>query len=941
MKKIELTGLIVILLMMSVLTFGAVNTKIDISHFTDYHSHAQSFYSNGDKNIAGIARIIGYLQELNKDGERLIFCGGDMVNHGTPAWSDKFPYIECYWLNGLIDAMSYGNHEGDYGRDAFNTIQKYLTYPVLCSNLIDEDGQAVYNYAGKTYTIYERNGVKVGAFSLAGSDFDSLVSADKRPVEKAVFGDRIAYTRDVIKAMKEEYCDLIVLIGHASTEEDIQLAQAVEGIDIIFGTHSHVFQPLEKIDGTETYMISPYQYGEYFSNVTVRFDNDGNKSISGELVRMDSSIPEEPYFVEKVAQLQKELESDEQYAALFENVGTVSGEISAEGLNYGESEIGNLVVDLMRDAVHANCALSTSSSFRASIAPGKLNYEGLKGAIPYTNTIYVYELSGEQLMDIINYSFTKIGTDAFSQVSGLRIKYDTDGIVSVDVLKDPVNPSAGFEKFDSNKTYKVATTNYQGLYAAGYKDLFAQGTLTPTDIDIQVLAKEFFGSNDNISGYLDGRIEFVKKETPLSSEQEKDTYKIGIFADPHYFSKELNPEGPAFEAYMAQDRKLLQLSADITEETIDQLVASDCDLIIVPGDLTKDGEKICHEEFASQIQKLSDAGKAVYVICGNHDINNPAAMAFDGDQTNPVKSVTPSEFKTIYASFGYNSAVKKDVYSLSYVVEPASWLRIIAMDSCFYGSNYSAHHAYTGGFFREETFNWILEQIKEGKEKGQIVIGFMHHGIIPHLSIQEELFAEYLVEDWERVTTEFAEAGMQLVFTGHFHAQDISDYTTEGGNQLWDVQTGSLVTYPVPYREVTISKDGRTEIESIIVTEIDAVENFGDYSEEFLYNGLKNLIPYMLKGQITNYGIPSALADSYIKSILSQKAGDYELTDLAARIVTDYYAGDENPSEEVKQAIEQLKVNENKIVAMIGDLLESYTLDIPPQDNQITINLSK
>lgn len=940
MKSLKFGILIVMMILISTMLFSATNTKIRLAHFADYHSHAQSFYTNGEHNIGGIARLIGYLKELNEDEDTLVFCGGDMVNKGTPAWSDKYQYMEFYWLNNLIDAMAYGNHEGDYGRDAFNNVLKDLTYPVLCSNLEDGDGNTVFNYNGKTFKTFESNGVKVGVFSLAGSDYDSLVKAENRPVENASFTDRKVTAEKVISEMKTESCDLIVLIGHATTEEDMQLARDVEGIDIIFGTHSHVKQPLMKIDGTQTYMISPYQYGVYFSNVMIRFDENGNKTFKGSLKKMDSKIPEDTYFVEKVGQLQKELEADEKYAYLFEEVGTVSAEISADGLEDGEAEIGNLVVDLMREAVNSHFALSTSSSFRASIAPGTLNYEGLKNAIPYKNMLYVYDMTGAQLMDLINLSFSKIGTHNFSQISGAKILFNDDGVISVQILKNPENPSEGFEAVKPEKIYKVVTTNYQGLYAADYKDIFADCNLTKTEIDIQKLTADFFRNSESVRGYLDGRIEYVEVEKIIEL-SEKETYKIGVFADPHYFSKTLTPEGEAFEAYLASDRKLLHLSADITEEAVNQLAASDCDFIIIPGDLTKDGETVCHEEFANELKRLTDAGKKVYVISGNHDINNPEAVKFDGDKTIPVKSVNPEQFREIYSEFGYCEASDTDNNSLSYVAEPTSWLRIIAMDSCFYNANYSRNHSYTGGFFTEETYNWILEKIKEGKEKGQIVIGFMHHGIVPHLGIQEQFFAEYLVDDWEKVSSDFADAGMQLVFTGHFHAQDISDYTSAAGNQIWDVQTGSLVTYPVPYREIIINKDGKTEIDSILITEISSVEDFGSYSEDFLYNGMKTLIPYMLKGQIVNFGIAPAFADAYVKSLLSHKVGEYELTDLAARVVTDYYAGDENPSEEETEAIEQLKINENKFLSMVGGLLESYTLDTPPQDNAIVIQLTR
>ena len=72
--------------------------------------------------------------------------------------------------------------------------------------------------------------------------------------------------------------------------------------------------------------------------------------------------------------------------------------------------------------------------------------------------------------------------------------------------------------------------------------------------------------------------------------------------------------------------------------------------------------------------------------------------------------------------------------------------------------------------------------------------------------MEPELLPMYLVNDYERLSTAFADAGMSYVFTGHMHANDIAAMTTEAGSTLYDIETGSVVTYPSPMRFVTISR---------------------------------------------------------------------------------------------------------------------------------------
>ena len=64
--------------------------------------------------------------------------------------------------------------------------------------------------------------------------------------------------------------------------------------------------------------------------------------------------------------------------------------------------------------------------------------------------------------------------------------------------------------------------------------------------------------------------------------------------------------------------------------------------------MTKDGELVCHQKMADYFSHLESNGAQVFVCPGNHDINNPHAVEFDGDTTYPVVSVTPEEFKNVY-----------------------------------------------------------------------------------------------------------------------------------------------------------------------------------------------------------------------------------------------------------------------------------------------------
>jgi len=217
--------------------------------------------------------------------------------------------------------------------------------------------------------------------------------------------------------------------------------------------------------------------------------------------------------------------------------------------------------------------------------------------------------------------------------------------------------------------------------------------------------------------------------------------KIFVASDLHYFAPELIiNDGTALEQYLAMDRKLLRESHAIFDAIIDTILSIQPDVVFFTGDLTKDGELVSHQYVAENCQLLEDNGIQVFVIPGNHDINNPHAYAFDGDNVIPVDSISPQDFSAIYANFGFNEAIAHDPNSLTYIVEPFPGLQIFGMDVCRYDNNYAANYPETGGGLSEESYNWIMQKLQEAKATNKRVLGLMHHGLVEHYVGQKQLF---------------------------------------------------------------------------------------------------------------------------------------------------------------------------------------------------------
>lgn len=501
MKKALLSSLL--LLTLAACQQPQSDVVITLIGTSDYHSHAVPFYSEGKHGQAGIARAIAYFKKARETPGTLIASGGDTINIGTPTWSDEYRCVEWPWLNGLLDVMAVGNHEFDYGPEEFQRCAASVDYPIISSNLVGADGQPLLQPGGKPYVIREVQGLRVGFFALGGPDFPRLIRANLMPPGSS-WTDPTPMARATVQQLREvEKVEAVVFIGHQYREDDEAMARAVPGIDLILGSHSHLKSELVKIEGTQTHFISAYQYLTYVSRVELRFREGKLVGVTGNLVKMDETLPEDTEIKARVQELQAQLVA--RRPERFQVLGQAQVELSDANVNRNESVLGNWATEVLRRAARAHVFFSTASSFRASIPPGDITVEAFYTAIPYRNIVYTADVTGEQLLAWLSLSVSRSGSDMFSQQSGVRYRVVEGRPAQVQVLVDPARPEAGFAPLVPSATYRLSTTNYQALVASGYKDLFTGYTnAVNTGLDAHAVLIEALRAGP-ITAALDGR----------------------------------------------------------------------------------------------------------------------------------------------------------------------------------------------------------------------------------------------------------------------------------------------------------------------------------------------------------------------------------------------------------------------------------------------------
>lgn len=419
--------------------------------------------------------------------------------------------------------------------------------------------------------------------------------------------------------------------------------------------------------------------------------------------------------------------------------------------------------------------------------------------------------------------------------------------------------------------------------------------------------------------------------------------RIAVISDVHVMDPALlEQEGAAFDEYLRNDRKMLTESVSLAAKLRDRLLAQRPDVVLLTGDLTKDGEMASHRKLREVLlDPLAKAGIRTLVIPGNHDVNNPHAVRFAGDTTFRVPTVSRGEFAEIYADYGYADALSRDTASLSYVAQLAPGFRILALDACRYDDNdFAANICHHSGRLKPSTWDFALREMKEAKRLGQRMVCMIHHGMVEHWKYQDEMIPGYTVDGWRRYAKELLRNDVHLVFTGHSHTQDIVSFgghidmesvsvsedrmecPEEPTNALYDVETGSAVTAPCPYRIVDIA-DGCAKIRSFSLLDDDA--ELRRHAEQARFTGLESVVREML-------------AKSLAEPLLSEVAAELA-ADMSAN-----YAGNERLTDEDKRRIASIAKDVKRFASLKMSIIfrkvaEAALTDDGTDDDHISILL--
>lgn len=252
---------------------------------------------------------------------------------------------------------------------------------------------------------------------------------------------------------------------------------------------------------------------------------------------------------------------------------------------------------------------------------------------------------------------------------------------------------------------------------------------------------------------------------------------------------------------------LTQFSIPALQVVLQHLQTLDLDFLLLPGDLTQDGERVNHYWLKTQLAKLP---YPVYVIPGNHDVpsleGNDHIIAF-------------RDFPDYYRDFGYQQATP----NLDYTLALATNLQLVALNS----NNFTVDGKQLG-CLNDQQLIWLEQTLAGLRDK--LVLLMIHHNVIEHLPQQSThiLGKRYMLDNSPRLLSILQKYGVKFIFTGHLHIQDVAEY-----QGIYEITTGSLITYPHPYRILQLT-DQDLIVQSHHIKTLPEKQDFAEFSHRWM-----------------------------------------------------------------------------------------------------------
>jgi 5'-nucleotidase len=512
---------------------------LTILHSSEHHGTALPIERRGQPKVGGMAGRAALIAQARREHEAVLVVDSGDILIGS-ALSSLFhgePDIKAMNLMGY-HAMATGNHEFDYGLDHFRRLRQLAQFPFLCSNITGRG----FDLPCWPSVVVRVGPFSVGLISLLGHR--NFPDTFNRQVAKILeFRDPIETARTLAKTLKTTHgADLVIAVTHQETDEDLALLAQAPEVDAIIGGHTEGFDglrtagstaPVEEQANPGPVFVKTHQQGRTLGRLDLVIAKD--QSTNG--VRVVSAKARNLPVTEEVtpdsavdALLQdyaRKLES-ETATVIGRSLMTLDGENSR--VRTQETNLGNLLADLLRAEFGTEVALINSGQIRDSIQTGPVDIKRALRVLPFNSTIVTFTITGRQLTQALENSASKLpeANGRFLQMSGLSVTYDSSAPAGSRVRDIMV----GGRPLEATQRYSVATD----AFLADGGDGYTMFTDAHDRIDRQIPMRDLLLAalrERPLKASLDGRIRIVASGTGQATSPEHAGHASPAPPQPH------------------------------------------------------------------------------------------------------------------------------------------------------------------------------------------------------------------------------------------------------------------------------------------------------------------------------------------------------------------------------------------------------------------------
>ncbi len=484
--------------------------SITILHTNDHHGRFWQS-GNGEGGMAARKTLVDAIRAevAAAGGYSLLLDGGD-VNTGVPESDLQEAVPDFKGMNLLgYDAMAVGNHEFDKSPATLAMQRKLASFPMLSANIYRK-GERIF----APYHIFNLGDVRVAVMGLTTDDTQKL--GNPAHMQDIEFRSPLQEAAKLVPELRNK-ADLVFATTHMGHYEngrhgiqapgDVEMARAVNGLDLVVGGHSHdpVCMRAENTVETDhvpgapcqpdqqngTWIVQANEWGKYLGRADFSYRNGTFTLVKYALIpiNLKNTAP-----IAENAEMLALLKPYQDFGQHKLSIAVGSSDAKLDGdrsiVRKATTNLGVLIGQAMVERTHSDFAVVNSGGIRDSLPAGTITYKDILKVQPFGNTLATLMLTGAEVLNYLN-----IAAGMSQGAGGFPHFYGLDLIITAGKVSQARVQGAPLE---STKTYQTVINNFVAVGGDGYPNMTTHPNYVNTGlVDAEVL-RDFIAANSPV-----------------------------------------------------------------------------------------------------------------------------------------------------------------------------------------------------------------------------------------------------------------------------------------------------------------------------------------------------------------------------------------------------------------------------------------------------------